>query len=168
MALSGFNHSVQWNEFRTVDRRPGGVPEDAHMTSGASTFQPIPARITGTQNCRVASAKCVIAVIRSGTWVVRGRQSADLLRHEQGHYEITALGTRNLYNQVLRLTAPCRSLNREVQSLQRQTNTLIAQTNIRYDLQTNHGNNATVQRTWDARIRSAMQSANGTLADLPQ
>jgi len=168
MALSGFNHSVQWSEFRPVNQRPAGVPEDAQISIRTLTFT-FRTHQAGGQNCRVTGATVSIGVNRGSSWVVRGRESAALLQHEQGHYNITALGTRDLYNQVLGLTAArCPDINTQAQRLQRQIQTQITQTNRRYDDRTNHGNNATAQRTWDASIRSAMQNANGTLASLPQ
>ncbi len=166
MALSGFNHSLQWSEFRTVNQRPAGVLEDAHIrTSYTSNFS---LRQTGREDCEVINPRVTISIDRSNTWVVRGRASADLLRHEQGHYNITALGARDYYNQLVDLTAArCPSINTQAQTLRRQIQTQTDQTNIRYDTRTSHGTNATAQRTWDTRISSAMHSPDGTLSDLP-
>ncbi len=168
MALSGFNHSVQWNEFRTVNQRPAGVQEDAQIKTRTVAFTFRTHQPRG-QNCRVTSATVSIAVDRSRTWVVRGRQSADLLQHEQGHYDITALATRDLYNQVLGLTAArCADINTQAGRLQQQIQTQVTQIDRRYDTQTSHGTTPASQRTWNTRIQSAKQNPNGTLANLPQ
>jgi predicted secreted Zn-dependent protease len=116
----------------------------------------------------VTSANIAIAVDRGSSWVARGRESTALLQHEQGHYNITALGARDFYNQLLGLTAPtCSEISTRARQLQQSIQTQIDQANNRYDARTDHGNNSTVQRTWNTRIRSVMQNTNGTLADLP-
>ncbi len=166
MALSGFNHSVQWSEFRTVNQRPTGVEEDAHIkarwTYTFSTQQP------GGANCRVTTATVSITVDRNHTWVLRGQESVNLLQHEQGHYDITAIGARDLYNQILNLTAAlCSNINTQVRRLQQQIQTQVDQINRRYDTRTNHGITA-AQRTWDTNIRAVKRNVNGTLNDLPQ
>jgi hypothetical protein len=166
MALSGFNHSVNWNEFRNVNQRPAGTPEDAfirtNFTSNFSLYQ------TGDEDCVVTSATVGIRIDRGRTWVVRGRTSADLLRHEQGHYNITALGAREYYTLLLELTAAhCSNINSQAQTLRQQIQTHIDETDIRYDNLTANGTNQSVQRTWDTRIRSTMQRPDGTLYDLP-
>ena len=158
MALSGFNHSVQWREFRSINQRPAGGAEDAEIIIRTLRFTFRTHQPRG-QNCRVTGA--VVSV--------RSQKNADLLRHEQGHYNITALGTRDLYNQVLGLTAArCPDINRQAHRLRQQVQAQIDQTNRRYDTRTSHGSNATAQRAWDSSIRSAMLNANGTLANLPQ
>ncbi|MGB5984974.1 MAG: DUF922 domain-containing protein [Desulfobacterales bacterium] len=168
MAMSGFNHNVEWSEFRPVNQRPAGINEDAQISIRTQTFN-FQTRQPRGENCRVTGANVSIVVNRGASWVVRGYESASLLQHEQGHYDITALGTRDLYNRVLALTAArCPDINAQSQSLQRQIQTQITQTNRRYDTQTNHGNNASAQSRWNTSIRSAMQSPSGTLANLPQ
>ncbi len=166
MALSGFNHSVRWDEFRTVNQRPAGTPEDAHIrTNYTSNFS---MRQTGEGDCEVTSATVSIRIDRAATWVVRGRTSPDLLRHEQGHYNITALGARDYYNQLLTITSDhCSNINGQAQTLRQQIQAQIDETDIRYDSRTNHGTNESAQRTWDSQIRSSMLNPNGTLFDLP-
>ena len=168
MALTGFNHNVRWTEFRPRNTRPAGVDEDAQIRTStvAGGFR---SRQPSGEDCRVTSVDIGLSVDRSRTWVVAGRQSDDLLRHEQGHYDITALGTRELYNRVLEITAPnCSDINGIVQQLQAEIQARIDATDDRYDTRTAHGTVASVQQTWDARIRAAKQNADGTLADLPQ
>jgi predicted secreted Zn-dependent protease len=168
MALTGFNHNVRWNEFRTRGTRPAGVNEDAQIktTTVAGGFR---WHQRSGEDCHVTNVDIGLSVDRSRTWVVTGHQSDDLLRHEQGHYDITALGTRELYNRVLQLTAPeCSDLSERVQQIQAEIQAEIDEVDDRYDDRTSHGNTASVQQTWEARIRAAKQDPDGTLASLPQ
>lgn len=168
MALTGFDHNVRWNEFRERSTRPAGVDEDAQIKTrtvagGFRTHQ------RSGEDCRVTSVDIGLSVDRSQTWVIEGRQSTDLLKHEQAHYDITALGTRELYNRVLAITAPeCSDINDLVQELQDQIQAQIDAADDRYDTRTAHGTNIAVQQNWDAKIRAAKQNPDGTLADLPQ
>ena len=166
MALSGFNHNVGWHEFREVRQRPRGAREDARIRAEYPYTYRVQRQRDG--GCRVASVRMRLGVVRSRSWAVRGRKTAALLRHEQGHYNITALGARELYNQLTALTvARCRNLRGAARRLERQIQARVDRANRRYDTQTAHGTNATVQQTWETSIRAAKQRANGTIANLP-
>jgi hypothetical protein len=51
--------------------------------------------------------------------------------------------------------------------LERQIQGRVDRANRRYDTQTAHGTNATVQQTWETSIRAAKRRANGTIVNLP-
>ena len=105
---------------------------------------------------------------QSASWVVRGQQTTDLLRHEQSHYDITALGACEVHNLASVLTSPRSSeINQRVQQITMRIQTSINQANRRYDTQTNHGINVAAQRRWDASVQNAMGRNAGTIAGLP-
>lgn len=165
MAITGFNHTVQWGEFREVSQRPADETEDAHI---AATYRYSYRTQSSGQHCRVTGVTTRISVNRNATWVVRAQKSADLLRYEQGHYDITALGAREVDQRIAALSAEqCSSIGSDVQRIQREVQQLIHQKDLRYDNQTSHGTNAAAQQRWEASIRRAKQNASGTLADLP-
>lgn len=167
MTLTGFTHNVQWGEFSEINSRPANTQESAFISvSIRSNFRTQAQR---GQDCRVVSFNTTIIVSLSASWIVRGQQTADLLRHEQGHYDITALGAREVHDRSSALTsAQCPGINREAQRIERDVQTRINQANQRYDTQTNHGINASDQQRWNTSIRNAKNKTNGTLADLPQ
>jgi predicted secreted Zn-dependent protease len=110
-----------------------------------------------------------MVVDRANSWVVEGYQGDSLLRHEQGHYDIMALGARELYNRVLELTASrCPEINTQDRQLQQQIQAQVDAANIRYDTRTNHGNTASVQQNWEPRIHAIKQNPTGIIMDLPQ
>jgi phosphoribosylformylglycinamidine (FGAM) synthase-like amidotransferase family enzyme len=41
----------------------------------------------------------------TASWVVKGKKTAALLKHEQGHYDISALAARQFHDNALRLEA---------------------------------------------------------------
>jgi predicted secreted Zn-dependent protease len=166
MALSRFDHNVAWDEFTEVQARPQGETEDASIFIRAIPFNW--ATRAGRGGCRVTRVTLTIRVRPNQSWVVRGRQSATLLNHEQGHFDISALGFREMYNRILALTRPkCRDIDRPAGQIQQEVQQQIDAANIRYDEQTSHGTDAAVQQTWDTAIGNAKSNANGTVADLP-
>ena len=128
-----------------------------------------------------------------GTWALRAaRNDAVLLRHEQGHYDITGLAVRDMACNLLDLTfddailsvlavAGTTAASRKlyVQRMYKaafeqqaaQTRALIGklQTNPKthqdgiYDVQTRHGTHQSAQTAWDERFaRLKLSSANFT------
>ena len=165
MTMTGFNHSVTWREFRTVQSRRGRVSEDAFIKARKRVTYDF----SGSRgNYRVTGVRAGIVVDRSRSWVVRGGQNADLLRHEQGHFDITALGMREEASRIGALTGRNgRDLTRQATAIRREMNRKIAAANRRYDARTNHSGNRTAQQRWSASIRNAKSRPDGTLDNLP-
>src|SRR4051794_21539259 len=103
MPLNNFTYSVTWMDFTAQPSRPTGAQEDAYIKVRYNyTYQ------TGRNGnaITISSADVNITVVVSDSWVVSNQMTNDLLSHEQGHYDITALGARELYNALLQLSAP--------------------------------------------------------------
>jgi ATP-dependent Clp protease adapter protein ClpS len=91
-----------------------------------------------------------------------------LLNHEQGHYDITALGAREFHNGLEGMTASSEdALKTKVKKLRDEIQKKIDTANSNYDTQTNHSLNKSVQQAWDQKIDSAKKNIKGTLNDLP-
>ena len=165
MTMTGFNHSVTWRAFREVRSRPGRVSEDAFIKADKR----VRFDFSGSRGSySVTASRAGIVVNRSQSWVVRGGQNADLLIHEQGHFDITALGMREEANRVSAVTGRSGGdIRRQVNAIRREVNRKIAAVNRRYDARTNHGANRTAQRTWLASIRRAKSRPDGTIDNLP-
>jgi len=166
MSLTGFSHNLQWREFKEVRQPPANVSEDAEI---AITFNPrYSFNSPANQDCRVTTVNTTITLNQSGSWVVKGQQSDRLLSHELGNYDITALGAREVHNRISEITVGCCSdIQAEAQRIQQEVQDQINLINFRYDRQTHHGENSIVQTRWDNSIRSAKQSSNGILDNLP-
>jgi predicted secreted Zn-dependent protease len=100
---------------------------------------------------------------RAGSWVVRGSETADLLTHEQGHFDITALGARDFLNDVLALSgSSAADLQSQIDSAQSSNQSTIDSVNSMYDVDpncgTSHGTNAANQQQWNLRINNAKTS----------
>lgn len=166
MSLTGFDHNVQWHEFMEVEQRPLNTSEDAEILINFSPLFEYSA--PPNQECRVTNVNTSITVNQASSWVVKDHKAAVLLSHEQGHYDITALGAREVHQRVSSIVvANCAEIHTEAQRIQQDVQTNIDAANIRYDSQTAHGTDTGAQTQWVNSIRSAKQSPTGTLSNLP-
>ncbi len=165
MPVNNFDHLVEWVEFTTVTARPSGKNEDAEIKVSSTVVYRT--RKRGNALSIVDSTVNIITVTEE-SWVVSDKKTDLLRKHEQGHYDITALGTREFYNQLLLLTANSpNALDVKINALKEQFQQKINACNLRYDTQTNHFLITSVQDTWNQKIASAKTNPAGTINDLP-
>lgn len=165
VTITGFNHAVAWNEFRRVANRPGNASEDAFIAAVTNVDYDFEG---GGREWAVTDVRASVAVNPAPSWVVQSQQTASLLAHEQGHFDITALGLREEANRTAEITGTSRrDIRRQRNQLHEGIQRRINQANRRYDTLTNHGRNAAVQRRWEQSISAAKGRDDGTLDDLP-
>lgn len=134
-------------------------------------------------NYRVHGARVTVSLNPRRSWAIpAARSSADLLQHEQGHYDITGLIARDLISNVLDLSMGAtvvaalqdsgatprdhlqyvtRRFQDEFDGFVRDATALGArlqtdpatQADGLYDVQTDHSRNSDGQRTWNARLQ---------------
>lgn len=116
----------------------------------------------------VKSADVTISMDSKSSWVITGKEDAWLLKHEQGHYDISALAARDFYNQVMQLnTATEGDMNDEIAKINEALQQKIDDTNARYDQQTDHSRNKSEQAKWNKAIETEKQKAGGSIDNLP-
>jgi hypothetical protein len=182
-AMNGFPRSLTWSNFRPV---ANSLSPPAQAQTGArwSTTGWSVRVVNGAY--RVHGARVNVGLDPHNTWAVPGaRTSAALLRHEQGHYDITGLIARDLIRKILDLSldvvvigamqaagnTPHQHQNFAVQRFQSYINTYVQEANALsaklqtdpttgadgiYDVQTNHSQNANGQAAWNARLQRMM------------
>jgi predicted secreted Zn-dependent protease len=98
-----------------------------------------------------------VARVRPGT-----SQTATLLAHEQGHYDIGLLAARVMARDLQSLRAANRAaLATALQnSFTLHTVTRLGPIQQRYDLDTSHGTNHQQQQRWETSIRSCLSDPN--------
>jgi hypothetical protein len=83
----------------------------------------------------------------------------DLLAHEQGHYNITALIGRDFFLELMRLKAntypDANAVQADLTAAQENTVAKAQQAQDRYDADTQNGNDATQQSRWNGFISTA-------------
>jgi hypothetical protein len=171
MALIGFKRTLTWDNYTSVDQSR----DDPWVAATKSVVAP-----KGLAVLRKAKDKVVvdpnklmveIRVDKTASWVVEDQKSDDLLKHEQGHYDINALGGRDLHTDLLALEAETVSdLQQAITDLGTATQNLIQQVDGIYEDDANcgtkHGQNASNQTQWNMRIKNVMNDPNGRLSSL--
>ena len=156
--VEGWPRDITWDEFREVSSNPTGGSEDAYISA---RFEYPWSWENEGRHYRVNQATVRMQVDERESWVVRSRQSAPLLSHEQGHYDLTGLMARDLASALARVTASSESgLRAEVERIASHYRRHSARLNAQYDRETVHGSNQREQDRWKQRISDAM--ANGT------
>ena len=188
-AMSGFPRSLTWGNFRQVQSSPS-PPHAAQVGAGFSMGGWSVHLVHGEY--RVRGARVAVAAQANDSWATAAaRSDAGLLRHEQGHYDITGLIARDLIGKVLDLSfhqsliAVCigsgdtaherlryvtRLFQADVTRFGQEARDLLARLNTNpstqadglYDNQTNHGLNTTGQRMWNDRLQR-IKASNDSL-----
>ena len=167
LVVSGWPRALTWDDFQELGARPAdaGGNENAQIHSDVNQPERVRVSSEGGQR-RVSSLTVTISIIRADSWVVRSAKTAELLSHEQGHYDITGLSGRDMGNEILAARAgTLEDLQRQVTDIIERSRQQAQELNARYDTETGGGRNRDAQRRWDERIRSCI--ANGTPFSAP-
>jgi hypothetical protein len=188
--LVGFPRDLNWGNFTPV--QASRLPP--HQAQSASTWSMSGWRAALDKGAyRVHGLRINVTVNAGASWVVNtartGANSPALLRHEQGHYDITGLVARDLASSVIDLSLDAdvvaamngsgrtaaehlhfvqRGFQRDVDEFGRQARDLLArlQTNPAsgatglYDRQTQHGTNLALQTSWNTRFATLKRTTN--------
>ena len=150
--------TLSWTDYtsqRVVLDPADGTAQDA-FTAFNYDLPDLPPRVVGGQYALAETMHLTItpvALVRSGA-----RQGADLLSHEQLHYDVGVAIARVVARELSRLRAPSLSvlgaaLNQVVQLHFHRRAGLIQR---RYDLDTAHGTNHHYQHAWKRGMRHCL------------
>ena len=158
---------LTWSVFRTVDSLAGS--EDAHI--GAEISFPQPLRMEHDVDVyRLPAFTITVAPEPSRTLVrASAKGSEELLRHEQGHYDLVLLAARALARELSTSAAgalpDCRywltassptELSQRTQDAVDEHTKRAARLSQAYDRGTDHGRNLAAQARWGERIAGAL------------
>ena len=167
MPLANFTYTLTWSDFTPKNTRPAGEKEDAqiHPDVSFSNFQ----LASKGKAVIIKDVDMDLHLVPVDCWVVSSAMTADLLKHEQGHYDIMALSAREIYNDLLALKGTSTNdLQKKAGALKTKAQKKVKQVDDRYDVKTSHSQNANVQKTWDQSIATELQKPNGSIDNLPQ
>ena len=172
MAVQGFKYTLNWdNDFNTVETAPAGFTDRSARTKAAANLdlKLTARRDAGEKEYYFApdTVNVIVKVAKAESWVVGDKKSDKLLKHEQLHYNISALGGRDLERKILELRdTDGKKLIAKKNTLGTEIQTLIDKINKDYDaenLGTNHGLKDAQQSNWELHINNLM---NDTAAEL--
>lgn len=174
-ALEGHDLTLTWNDFQGAVPNPRPPGEAANVEARFDLAYDYDYDMEhATQGYRVNHVHVRVTLERAKMWAVASAQTADLLQHEQGHYDIVALLARDLFEELTGWNTakpPKRfrkdvDLKRAADSLSRETRKLVARVTGSgqsvgvYDKRTNHGLDAKTQDKWNKSLGGAR--TNGT------
>jgi len=144
---------LNWDDFV---KRTG--PEELYK---AFTYSGIRYDVTGIEG--KAKFTCTPYFLKSKSWVNVAHQEAQLLIHEQGHFDITAIYAFHMASAFKPLEVEIREFKEK--NLQERAivifdsiYSIMEQRQSDYDLATNHGINVKVQLEWNRQIAQEIDS----------
>jgi hypothetical protein len=99
-ALIGYPRQLTWDDFRTIEEPPDGTPPE-HDAGLSMDFNPSYGILY--QQVNVIDNLRVKVVLKDAWCTTRARTDKALLKHEQGHFDITGLIARDLAAALLDL-----------------------------------------------------------------
>lgn len=136
---------LSWRHFRQVAR-----PKDEGSDAATSY----------TMNWAKRGGKVLVTLSldTDNTWVIRGRSSAGLLNHEQGHWDIYVLAAEEIDRALQGL--PDDQIQARFDALSQKYTDI----NNQYDDETNHSQNQNKQIEWDCKLAAAKRNHKLDLA----
>jgi len=164
---TSFNYSVSWSDFTQQSSRPSEEDEDAqiHPEMSFGNFQ---LKAVG-RGVGIKDVDIDINLVSNDCWVVTSQMTNDLLKHEQGHYDIIAISAREMHKKLLKLSGTnTDDLQKKVDALKEKMGGLAQKVDKRYDTQTDHSRNTKQQPIWNKAIAAEKQKPDGSIDNLPQ
>ncbi len=175
MAVEGMKYTLSWvNDFTDVDNAPAGFSNRSARTKASVTLDPKMIAMRDSKDSdyyfKPSTVKVIIKAVKPESWVVKEKKSDKLLKHEQLHYNISAIGGRELERKALALRdASGPALIQKKLDLGKEVQDLIDKVNKDYDegMQgTNHGEKDAEQAKWEMHITSLMSKEDAELKGL--
>ncbi len=176
MSLHGFRHTLSWSQDFTQRNSP--PPDQDHLVAftvaPAGTFGGMEIKYNSDSELyyfRASKVKVKIKMNKSESWVLKDAKTEKLRKHEQIHYNISALGGRDLERGLKNLTAATSDeLVWERDKFTAENQKLVNAINNEYDNTilwgTNHGRIDMHQEVWELHINKLMNDDNAKLESI--
>lgn len=173
MSLHGFNYTIKWSDdFTTLDEPPFGKEHLVAFTEApAGTFGGMEIKYNSESELyffKHSKIKVRIQMDKSKSWVLSDAKTDKLKKHEQLHYNISALSGRDLERGLKALTAESpEELAALRDNLTLEMQNLVDEINKEYDNTilwgTDHGRINLHQEVWELHIKKLMNDPNARL-----
>jgi hypothetical protein len=169
--MKGWPRTVKWNEFT------GTVPTKSSRTVSAGVLRAAKAHArfyctykhTSADRSGLVRLKNIRIKVRlnsSTSWSDTSMRTAALLKHEQGHYDITGLAGRDLARAMLDLgRVKKRAIKPTLRKLKKNLDALVKKSDTAYDKGTVHGSDKKEQNNWTLDIQDVIKDGKA-LKDL--
>jgi len=148
---------VGWELFKAVDSIPD-TTEEAQIHPELPALTGLRPERTKGGTFRLPAMTLNVGVNRQDTMILKtASKTADLLKHEQGHYDLMVLITRAMARDMEAVEADTvPELGRLVNEAQQTHADRATALDEEYDKATDHSRNRQAQANWDAAIAAAL------------
>ena len=95
---------------------------------------------------------------KNESWVKKKSENESLLKHEQGHFDLTEIYCRKIRKEIKGGRFEISSVNKEIAKILKKENKALNVAQKKYDKETNHNLNAENQLKWDRFIDEELNS----------
>jgi len=146
------DRKLTWSDFPTIAKI--NTPYKAMTHSGI--------RFDGAYEGDQLTLSVACYFIKSKSWQLEGHASEKLLRHEQGHFDITEIFARKLRQRyqsldLQRLSSEGQAGFSKIEAIYQATYDAMEKEQERYDKETDHSKNAEKQLQWDRYIAKELK-----------
>ncbi|RYY19518.1 MAG: DUF922 domain-containing protein [Cytophagaceae bacterium] len=147
------NNKLSWSDFS------GQVNESSKYWATTNWRVTYKYKIVPLHKDTVVIDLSVTPVLKATSWVLPDRKSAELLVHEQGHFDFGLLVAAE-FKKAIKSTVLLRSdYNQKVSFIFNSILSNVKQLEIQYDEETNHMKNKKEQLRWNVKISEMLRTA---------
>ena len=147
--ISAADDTVSWQSKRLTWEDFNGHPDRRYVNTVALTSSSINIFYHGRESNPTITVTCTF--YRRNSWVKDEGRNAEVLQHEQLHFDISELYARKLRRAISQLPKSQRNWQ-TVQRLYKQANEECSDYQERYDHATHHSILRSVQQQWNKRV----------------
>ena len=93
------------------------------------------------------------------SWVKKGKETEALLKHEQGHFDLTEIYTRKMRREISSKKYAVKKVNKGIVKIIKKYSQQLNTAQKKYDSQTNHSVIEAEQQKWNKKIEGDLQSS---------
>jgi ribosomal protein L21 len=151
---------LSWTDFAPVDSLPDGSGEEAQTST---TMPPLSGirPVSAQGKFVLPDITLKVGLDRTQTLVIRSAQKTpELLKHEQGHFDITVLTVRAMAKELeeLKVGSPS-ALGQQVTAVLSKHQRRADMIEVKYDKETKGSKDQDAQKTWNQAIDAAMKGS---------
>jgi uncharacterized protein DUF922 len=167
-SVAGWPSDLMWSQFDEIPRRPPGVKEDAQTATNATAGDSITIE-HDRKGFRLGQFTVTLTFDSGHSWLLTGKNSVDLLRHEQVHWDIAGLNAHELARALKAIRVPKRGgLRLAIDSTMARLGLRAEAQQLWYDDESKHGLDPGGQKKWQELVAKSIADGNAPLPDPPQ
>ncbi len=143
------NRPLVWSDFQ--GRSDESNPFFA-LTHWNINYKPSDIRVSG-ENVTVGSFDVTVELDRKESWVKKGKETDELLEHEQGHFNIGLLCMKELLTKEKEASFTKSNLSSKMQSIFSDVMKKYHDMDDKYDSETDHSKNKPEQKRWNEFLK---------------